>query len=361
MYDGDYRAIIGTGGIGSGMMFKLEGDQTLGREESRAAVLDDCRDFCMLHITLHYVAVLMGSDPDNDATFQSVPVGKVGRDPVGKEMVRRMSEAGMDTRYVITTAEAPTLFSVCFMYPDRTGGNITTSRSASSLLHANEVRAARQLCAEYGPKGIVLTTPEVPVGTRLELLKMAGEFGLPRFSTLTSAEMTDPGAVECIANTEFLSINRDEATALCGMQYDHDDPEPFLEAMAHKTSTINPDLKLLVTAGEMGAWGWQDGRWEYVPAARVEVKNTAGSGNSSLAGLIVATAAGLPFIRQDKVIRTGLAELPVETAADFAAVMGSVATVSADTINLDTNPAFVLGHGHTLGLKFCPELKKLLS
>ncbi len=361
MYEGQYRAIIGTGGIGSGMLFELQGNHTLGREESRAAALSDCRDFCMLHIILHYVALLLGSDHDDASTFRTVPVGKVGKDPVGREMVRLMNESGMDTRYVITTAEAPTLFSVCFLYPDRTGGNITTSRSASSLLHPSEVHAVHRLCLEYGRKGIALAAPEVPIESRLELLRMAGESGLRRFCTLTSAEMADPLASECIANTDFLALNRDEAAALCAVQYDHDYPGPFLAAMAHKAGERNPGLKLLVTVGEMGSWGWRDGLWEFVPAARVGVKSTAGAGDASMAGLIVATAAGLPFIRSEPAARKGLAELPVETAADFAAVLSSVSIVSADAINLDTDAGHILDHGYTLGLKFCPELKKLLS
>ena len=164
---------------------------TLGREESRAAVMDDCRDFCKLHIMLHYVAVLLGTSTDEDDSFQTIPVGKVGNDPVGREMVRLMNETGMDTRYVITTDSAPTLFSVCFLYPDRAGGNITTSRSASSLLRPNEIDAARQLCQEFGSRGMALAAPEVPLESRLELLTMAGQSGLVRFTTLTTAEMAD--------------------------------------------------------------------------------------------------------------------------------------------------------------------------
>ncbi|MBW7997108.1 MAG: hypothetical protein FVQ81_11180 [Candidatus Glassbacteria bacterium] len=361
MYDGEYRAVIGTGGIGSGIMFELQGDHTLGREESRAGVLSDCRDFCKLHIILHYVALLLGSNQEDSSTFQTVPLGKVGKDAVAEEMVRLMGESGMDTRYVISTGGAPTLYSVCFLYPDRTGGNITTSRSASSLLHPSEIRAAQQLCLEYGQRGMALAAPEVPIESRLELLMMAGEFDLLRFCTLTSAEMTDPRAAECIANTEFLAINRDEASALCGKTCDSNNPEPFLDAMQDRVSRLNSKLRLLVTVGERGSWAWRDGRWEYIPAARVEVKSTAGAGDASMAGLIIATAAGLPFIRPEPVKRTGLAELPVETAADFAALLGSVSTVSPDTINLDADAGYILDHGRTLGLKFCPELQRLLE
>jgi hypothetical protein len=61
-----YKALIGTGGIGSGTFFALKGDHTLGREESRAGRFLDRRDYCKLHIIEHYVAVLLGT------SFESV-------------------------------------------------------------------------------------------------------------------------------------------------------------------------------------------------------------------------------------------------------------------------------------------------
>jgi len=53
-----FRRLVGVGGIGSGMFLALEGDATLGRNESRPAHLLDVRDYCKLHIVAHHVAVL---------------------------------------------------------------------------------------------------------------------------------------------------------------------------------------------------------------------------------------------------------------------------------------------------------------
>ena len=50
--------MIGTGGVGSGSFFALDGNQTLGREESRGGRFLDCQDYCKLHIISHYVKVL---------------------------------------------------------------------------------------------------------------------------------------------------------------------------------------------------------------------------------------------------------------------------------------------------------------
>jgi hypothetical protein len=51
----NFRCLIGTGGVGSGSFFELEGNHTLGREESRAGRFLDRQDYCKLHIITHYV------------------------------------------------------------------------------------------------------------------------------------------------------------------------------------------------------------------------------------------------------------------------------------------------------------------
>ena len=56
-----YKAMIGAGGIGSGMFFKLNGDHTLGREESRSGYFLDQKDYCKLHIISHYVLYFYSS------------------------------------------------------------------------------------------------------------------------------------------------------------------------------------------------------------------------------------------------------------------------------------------------------------
>lgn len=66
-----YKTMIGVGGIGSGMFFLLNGDHTLGREESRSGRLENRKDYCKLHIISHYVKTLLGKK------FSVIPIGKV--------------------------------------------------------------------------------------------------------------------------------------------------------------------------------------------------------------------------------------------------------------------------------------------
>src|SRR5215475_904359 len=92
-----YRQLIGVGGIGSGSFFALEGNDTLGRNESRRGALLDVRDYCKLHIVTHYVAKLLGAE---FGRFPVFPVGKVGDDAAGASICREMKDVGINTRFV---------------------------------------------------------------------------------------------------------------------------------------------------------------------------------------------------------------------------------------------------------------------
>src|SRR5258705_12092299 len=93
-----YQQIVGIGGIGTGVFFALEGDPTLGRNESRPGKLLDVKDYGKLHIVLHYVAKLLSSRPESP--FHVVPIGNVGDDEAGRRLPQEMKEVGLDIRHL---------------------------------------------------------------------------------------------------------------------------------------------------------------------------------------------------------------------------------------------------------------------
>src|ERR1035437_8165319 len=123
-----YSGIIGTGGIGSGKLFVLNGNHTLGREESRSGHFLDVRDYCKQHIILHYIKILLGPG------YLVMPVGKIGDDDIGRALFKEMSETGFIMDKIEIVSNRSTLFSFCFYYPDGSGGNLTTDDSASLLV-----------------------------------------------------------------------------------------------------------------------------------------------------------------------------------------------------------------------------------
>ena len=322
-----YRRLIGIGGIGSGIFFALAGGHTLGRDESRLGTLLDVRDYCKLHIISHYVAKLLNTA--SGSGFRVIPVGKVGDDAPGRQMILEMKTAGMDTSRVETVAGAPTLFSVCFQYPDGTGGNITTSNSAAAQLKSEDLNALEDLFAE---PAVALAAPEVPLETRAHFLEMAGKHRAFRAASFTAAEVAPALKLGMFRNLDLVSLNQGEAAVLAGVNFDPSNPKPFLRACEAVLKANYPNLRLAVTAGGMGAFAYWQGAWDFRAAPQVQVASTAGAGDALLAGLIAAIAAGIPFIDGAQPISSA-PEGPLADALDIAVLLASYKVMSPHTIH----------------------------
>ncbi len=310
-----YRALIGTGGIGAGVFFALNGNHTLGREESRSGRLLDRRDYCKLHIVAHYGRTLIGPG------FHTLPIGMVGNDEVGRRLRAEMEEAGLDLRHVRPDPERPTLYAICLLYPDGSGGNLTVDDSASAHVTPEMVRAAEADLAASAAAGIALAVPEVPLAARGELLKLATQHGLFRAASFTSEEV--PMALESglIEQVDLLAINADEAAHLAGLPGGSLPAEEVAQAAVERLRRIRPAIRATITAGSRGSWSWDGTALTHLPAHRVPVASTAGAGDAHLAGVLVGLAAGLP-----------LAE-----AHELGGLVAALSVTSPHTINKEIN------------------------
>lgn len=350
----EYRRMIGVGGIGSGIFFALDGNRTLGRDESRLGRLLDIRDYCKLHIISHYVSRLLGASPGTG--FRVIPIGKVGDDAPGRQMIREMNVAGIDTGHVQTVVEAPTLFSVCFQYPDSTGGNITTSNSAAARLTGADLDKLEHLFAE---PAVALAAPEVPLTTRAHFLKMAGKHAAFRAASFTAAEIAPAIELGMFANLDLVSLNAGEAAVLAGHVLDPSQPLPFLQACEKILKADYPQLRFVVTAGSMGAFAYWQGAWDFCPAPKVQVASSAGAGDALLAGLIAATVAGIPLIRSQPSLAAE--ERPLASALDLAVLLATYTVTSPHTIHPQADVDTLLAFAANLGLSYASTISRSLG
>ncbi len=285
-----YAAMIGVGGVGSGIFFALEGNHTLGREESRGGRFLDRRDYCKLHIVSHYVKRLLGPD------FAVIPVGRVGDDQIGASLLAEMRQVGLDLRYMERAEGEPTLFAVCFIYPDGSGGNLTGDHSACASVDPSFVSRAEPDFVRFAGKGIALAMPEVPLQARMKLLELGTTYGFLRVASFTSAEMRQVVVDDSLLRVDLLGINLDEAAAAMGISPEDRGPEAIAENAVQTLSSLNNSLQVSITAGRKGSWSW-DGTWlVHVPAFPAKVVSTAGAGDAHLAGIIAGLTAGLPLL-----------------------------------------------------------------
>ena len=338
--------LVGVGGIGTGLFFALDGAHDLGRNESRMARRLDVRDYCKLHIVAHYPSVLLGARPAG-APFHVLPVGRVGQDAEGERLVREMTAAGMDTRFVQQAAGEPTLLSVCFQYPDGSGGNITTSDSAASGLRPTDVDPVADFVDE---RTIVLAAPEAPLAARRRLLELGRERGAFAVAAASSAELRTADGRELLGLAGLVALNQDEAGAFAG--------RPFVpgEVSSFFGSLLPAAGRLVVTAGSAGAFGWDGHETLHVPALHVPVASTAGAGDAVLGGLVTGLAAGLPLFPASG---RPLDERSVESALDLGVCLAAYAVASPHTIPDGVGWARLRSFLAPLGVRFGPALEGL--
>lgn len=338
-----YRRLVGVGGIGTGIFLALEGNHTLGRNESRAARLLDARDACKLHIVAHHVAVLCGARPSGDP-FHVVPLGAVGADDAGRRLLAEMAAVGIDVARVREVPDRPTLFSVCFLYPDGSGGNLTTVDSAAATLTEADVEGAADL---LDARTIAVAMPEVDLAPRRRLLELATEAGTFRAASFTSGELEE--ARELFGLLDLLALNEDEAGTLAGRELDPADPAPFLAALARAVASEGPVPRLVVTAGAHGAFASEGGGWAHRPALPASVRSTAGAGDALLGAILAALAAGVPLLAAGAppALRSGL---------DLGVALAALSVTSPHTIHPGADLDAVLAFARDAGLEPRPPL-----
>jgi sugar/nucleoside kinase (ribokinase family) len=334
-----YQALIGTGGIGSGVFFVLDGNHTLGREESRSGRFVERRDYCKLHITTHYVSTL------TDPGFATIPLGMVGDDDVGRQLLHEMESAGLDLRHVAIAPGEQTLYGFCFLYPDGSGGNLTVNNSASAHVDPAFVGQAEEDFAAFATRGIALAMPEVPLAARMALLDLGSRYHFLRCASFLSVEMDEVRRQNLLDKVDLLAINMDEAMALVGI-VGTPSAEVVVDAVIAMLQREHPAaIQLSITAGSRGSWAWDGRSITHVPAFNVPVVNTAGAGDAHFAGILVGLAAGLHLA----------------DAQELGTLVAALSVTSPDTINFGIDRCSLATLARTIQVTLAPAVRSLLQ
>lgn len=310
-----FKVVVGTGGIGTGRIFLLNGNHTLGREESRSGHFKDARDYCKQHIILHYISTLLA---DGVGVY---PVGCVGQDEYGSQLLKEMVQAGLKTDYVTVMADRATLFSFCFHYPDGTGGNLTTDNSASDAVDSAYVRRVEPLISRHGSAALVVAAPEVPLEARSELLMLGRAHGAFCAASFTSEEIGVAAALGMLELPDLIALNIDEARSVVERLPGPAPRGHVVEEAIQRLRGINPLVMVAITAGRSGSWCSVRDRLVHYPSIDVDVASTAGAGDAFFAGLLAGIAAGCIL----------------EDAQQLATLVAAVSVTSVHTIHPTLN------------------------
>jgi sugar/nucleoside kinase (ribokinase family) len=269
----------------------------------------------------------------------------VGNDEVGRGLYREMEEIGLDMQYVQVREKIQTLFSFCFIYPDGSGGNMTTDDSASGRVTPEFIESAKRALTLYTGRGIVLAVPEVPLEARSRLIQLGTKHSLFRVASFTTGEMKWVRENNILDQVDLLALNIDEAVKITTDLKPSADIEDVARRTAESLGRLYPQLNLTITAGIQGSWAWNGKTLSYFPAVETDVESTAGAGDAFLAGVMAGLTAGL-----------SLAE-----AQQLGTLVGSLSVTSPHTIHKGINRSTLLSFAKKIGKEISKGVWALLE
>jgi sugar/nucleoside kinase (ribokinase family) len=269
-----------------------------------------------------------------------------------------MRDVGIDTSRVTALPDSPTLFSVCFQYPDGTGGNLTTNNSAAGNLSTNDIDQVRRFFEVGARRTIALAVPEVPLEARHYFLKLATHSGAFRAASFAAAEAGKARDAGIFNLLDLVALNEGEAEEFVGSAFSPASPESFVKECQKLLRHSYPHLKLILTAGKMGAYGITAQGYNFCPAHEVDVASTAGAGDSLLGGVLAALSAGIPFLAPNSSATPR--HRPLQTAVDLGVLLGSYKCLSPHTINPDASIDTLLEFAQRSGVRVSPQVQDLV-
>jgi sugar/nucleoside kinase (ribokinase family) len=117
---------------------------------------------------------------------------------------------------------------------------------------------------------------------------------------------------------------------------------------------MQPSMRIIISAGADGAYGFSDGEWEFRPAPRVPVASSAGAGDALLAGVLCGLAAGLPLCSR---VVSGS---NIDSALALGVLLASFSVTSPDTIHAGASVRELQTFAASVGTSFGEEVRRVI-
>ncbi len=208
-------------------------------------------------------------------------VSRLGNDVFGKQIMNNFREEGIHADHIIFSDDAAT--GVALILVDPQGENIISVASgANDCLSPEDVRAAFQKIGDFQVLLLQLETPLKTVEAAADAAKRHGAIVIldPAPAALLSEAL--------LRNIDVITPNEGEASLLTGV--DAGDPD-FRKSAADRLrakGVANAVIKL----GSQGCLLATEEEHRFIPAYKVQVKDTTAAGDAFNGALAYALAAG---------------------------------------------------------------------
>jgi ribokinase len=213
-------------------------------------------------------------------------VGCVGDDEFGRLCVEATRADGVDTSYVVTTAEERTGFVVIQLIDGRHRSLVFTP-GANSILAWAHVTPALDALAECD---VVVTQSEVPADTVDRLIDWSQNTGVPIYLDPASPQQASKRS---LSGAQVITPNALEGGALTGLSLEDDADVIRAARELSKMGARRSILKL----GTAGALFTSDDSITSVPTASVDAVDETGAGDVFAAALAIRRATGADWVK----------------------------------------------------------------
>ncbi|MEN3002110.1 MAG: ribokinase [Armatimonadota bacterium] len=206
-------------------------------------------------------------------------IGCIGTDSFGEAAVENLTQEGIDTRYVVRTAEHPSGVALIAVSPY--GENaIVVAPGANMHLRPEHVERAEPAIAQADA---VIAQSEIPMDTVATAAQLARRHGVPFILNPAPACLLAPDLMQMVT---VLIPNETEARQLIGVGGEVDE-EAVLRMLLERGCAQG-----VITLGARGAIYNAEGTIHRQPALPVQAVDTTAAGDAFVAGFTVALTEG---------------------------------------------------------------------
>jgi pseudouridine kinase len=224
-------------------------------------------------------------------------ISAVGKDQLGRQLIKTTQKAGVDVEHVIRTKGLST------------GAYIAVVNQAGELQFAlDDMNAITALTPEYlidrtslFEKALMLfLDTNLPPESLETTIRLAQEANLPIAADPTSVLLTHR-LIPHLSQIDLIAPNHKEAEILCNQTVSRKDRDQGQEAAKHLVSK-GVDFAI-VTLAEFGVCYATSETSGYIPAIRTKIVDPTGGGDALSAAVVFALLNGIP---EDEAVRLGI-------------------------------------------------------
>lgn len=199
----------------------------------------------------------------------------LGHDAYAAELMKQFETVGIDMRYVLNTAEAPT--GTAFIFVSSKGENcIAVAPGANAHLTVDKVE---HLIDAIEEADIIVMQAEIPYETVCAVAKEAAARGKKILYNPAPACNVDDNLIKCITT---MVLNEVEASEVSGIQYDGNNLDQIADRLIERGIQT-----VIITLGGDGVYMKDSKSTLRIPSHKVKVVDTVAAGDTFCGALAV--------------------------------------------------------------------------